>query len=193
MRLNRVPATNAIRRVAPRHATPPASPVDRVLAVMSRPLVTVSPDTEVGDAEWIATDERVHHLLVTERDQLIGIVCVHDLHAADPTALVRDCMSAPVIGIGCTASVHTAADVMRRYQVSCLPVVAQQDVLGVVTHRDLVRAGAESADWRGELCAACGSDHHVRMDPRTGGAWFCLDCLERAHPPEPGEDVGVGD
>src|SRR5262249_23417799 len=61
--------------------------------VMSQPPVTVGPETSVADAEWIATGANVHHLLVIERERLIGIVCSHDLRDADAAATVGDCMS----------------------------------------------------------------------------------------------------
>jgi hypothetical protein len=88
---------------------------------------------------------------------------------------------------------ETAADFMRENRVGCVPVIAEGHILGVVTRSDIRRAGILIEDPHGEVCAACGSDHHVRPDPRDSGTLFCLECLERARPPRAEEDVGVGD
>jgi hypothetical protein len=41
-------------------------------------------------------------------------------------------------------------------------------------------------------CAACGDSVQLRLD-RIGEVPFCPACRERARPPEPDEDIGVGD
>ena len=165
----------------------------RLRDVMSRPPVTVAPTTPVADAEWIATGAHVHHLLVIERERLIGIVCSHDLRDADAVATVGECMSAPVVCIEPDAPLDEAAQTMRRDRIGCLPVVAGGRIVGVVTRCDIRRAGIPIEDPHGEVCAACGARHHVRPDLRDSGTMFCLECLERSQPPRAEEDIGVGD
>ena len=42
------------------------------------------------------------------------------------------------------------------------------------------------------VCASCGDPVQARLD-RIGEVPFCPACRERARPPEPDDDVGVGD
>jgi predicted transcriptional regulator len=152
-----------------------------VTEIMSAPPVTVAPRTCVADAEWIAEDAHVHHLLVVDGERLVGVVCSHDLHDAAADAAISNCMSSPPICMGPLARLSTAADAMRQHRISCLPIVDRGHVLGVVTRADLVHAGVPIEDLHGEVCAACGARRHVRTDPRTSGVAFCLDCLERSN------------
>lgn len=158
--------------------------------IMSRPVVMVAPQTCVADAEWIAEDAHVHHLLVVDGERLVGVVCSHDLHDAPADAAISNCMSSPPICIGPLARLSTAADAMRQHCISCLPVVDRGQVLGVVTRGDLIHAGVAIEDLHGELCAACGARRHVRIDPRTTGVAFCRECLERSNADC---EVGEGD
>jgi CBS-domain-containing membrane protein len=173
----------------------PPVPVDGgpVSDLIDREPVAVAPSTTVADAKVLAAQHRVHHLLVVDHSELLGVVCAHDLGDADDKAEVVSCMSAPPLCVGARTSVAAAADVMRRYGVGCLPILIGHDVLGVVTRGDLRRAGVTLPSPHERVCAACGSERHVRLDPRTGDTSFCLECLERARPPAPFEDVGVGD
>jgi hypothetical protein len=42
------------------------------------------------------------------------------------------------------------------------------------------------------VCASCGDRMHARLN-QIGAVPFCPACLERARPPEPDDEVGVGD
>ena len=174
-------------------SAPAGGPRGRSLgAIMTIPLVAVAPDTGVVEAAGLAEFEGVHHLLVMKGPDLVGVVCEYDLILAGPAAVVRDCMSAPPCCIDEAATVADAAQVMRDRAVGCLPVVAGGSVLGIVTRGDLRRAGLPPADVAGPVCASCGRDDHVRLDPRTEATAFCLDCREDAHPSVSDDDVGTG-
>jgi acetoin utilization protein AcuB len=161
-----------------------------VAHVMSSPAVTIDSQVCVADAEWIAEDAHVHHLLVVDQGRLVGVVCSHDLHDAAAETPIAACMSSPPICMGPLARLSSAADAMRQHQISCLPIVDHGHVLGVVTRGDLISAGVPIEDLHGEVCAACGARRHVRIDPRTAGVAFCIDCLERSNADC---DVGGGD
>src|SRR5437867_11919691 len=58
---------------------------------------------------------------------------------------VRDIMTSPVVGIGCTDSLKVADDVMQWKHVRHLPVVDDAGrLVGLVTHRDLLAACVSS-------------------------------------------------
>lgn len=50
-----------------------------VNAIMTRDLVTVLPNTTVGQAMQIVTERRIRHLPVVLNDELIGIISIGDL------------------------------------------------------------------------------------------------------------------
>jgi hypothetical protein len=87
--------------------------------------------------------------------------------------------------------IEKAAEIMNERAFHCLPVVAGGLVLGVLTGGDLRRAGLpeEKASPR---CSACGTrEHTVKASP--SGIALCLDCVDRARPPDEYEELGVGD
>jgi len=55
------------------------SPQMGVLSVMSSDVVTCSPHTSVTDAARTMVEAHVHHLVVTHRDQVVGMVSAFDL------------------------------------------------------------------------------------------------------------------
>lgn len=108
-----------------------------VARVMNRELVGVSPSTRCDEAEAKAVASGVDYLLVLDCDDLVGVTSVTALHQAGTMAMVSDCMSPELQTISVSASVDEAAELMRRCDVGCLPVVAGGLILGVVT-RDQV-------------------------------------------------------
>jgi CBS domain-containing protein len=66
-------------------------------SVMTTPLVTISPEASLLDAVLDMTRLGIHHLVVMEAKQLLGVVSGHDLlhlHAAAPVQLARMIRSA---------------------------------------------------------------------------------------------------
>jgi CBS domain-containing protein len=59
-----------------------------VETVMTRAVETVSPHQSIVDAAHTMIDRRIHHLVVTERDRVVGVVSALDLlrHFAEPKA-----------------------------------------------------------------------------------------------------------
>jgi predicted transcriptional regulator len=160
--------------------------------MMTTTLVAVSPATSVVEAADLAEYEGVHHLVVMDRGALVGVVCEYDLVLAGPDAVVGDCMSAPPYCIDVGATPAEAALAMQERAIGSLPVMAGGIVLGIVTRGDLRRAGLAPADIAPPLCASCGRDDHVRLDQRTEGAAFCLDCRDDGVPSTSDDDVGNG-
>lgn len=145
---------------------------------MTRLPVTVAPHTLLEHAERLATALGIHHLLVTDEDcRLLGVFCRCDLRYADAGACAAELMHAPPYTIDPVAPADEAIDAMIEVAVGCLPVLAGEELVGVVTRGDLRRAGlldAESALTR--RCASCGARHHLSG---TAPVSFCLDCVER--------------
>lgn len=105
-------------------------------------LLTVAPEMTVDDATARAAAHGVHHVLVTEGGQLIGVVCACDLgrHRADEP--VTACMSPQVFAVDAAASLAEAAGAMQELGVGCLPVLEHERLVGLITETELVAAGA---------------------------------------------------
>ena len=98
-------------------------------------------DTRCPAADEFAAARGVHHLLVFDRLlELAGVLCRCDLaHGGDrPVAAV---MSSDIFAVAPSTPIGVAAAAMRELHISCLPVVRGALVLGIVTRRDLDRAG----------------------------------------------------
>ena len=108
------------------------------------PATTV--ETRCPAADEFAARRGVHHLLVFDRElRLAGLACRCDLARGGDRA-VEDVMSRDVFAIEPTTLLGVAATAMKRLRIGCLPVVSGPLVLGILTRRDLDRAGVP-ADW----------------------------------------------
>jgi len=98
-------------------------------------------DTRCHAADEFAAARGVHHLLVFDRTfTLVGIACRCDL-ARGGTRAVADVMSSDVFAAAPATTLGDAAAAMKQLRIGCLPIIDGSLVLGVVTRRDLDRAG----------------------------------------------------
>ena len=128
----------------------------QVEALMTRNPVAVAPETAVFDARRLMQDRRIRHLLVVEKDRLVGIVTDRDIRLNLPspaTSLsvweinhllgrltVAEVMSKPVITVGPGRNAAEAARIMLQHTIGALPVVEGGRLCGIVTETDMLRA-----------------------------------------------------
>ncbi|MEM9458624.1 MAG: CBS domain-containing protein [Myxococcota bacterium] len=122
---------------------------------MSTQLVTLSVDESVSLAEQLMRAMSVRHLPVLgEGDQLVGVVSDRDLLAAAASSLddedaqqaraksrrvpVDEIMTRSVRVAEPTTPLLDAAVMMREHKISCLPVVEDGALVGLLTETDLV-------------------------------------------------------
>jgi CBS domain-containing protein len=88
-RSGRPPPTSTLGRLLDRLRGPTTSPLDDLTVgeAMNSPLVTVSPKTSVEDVVKRMQAEDVHHVVVTEKLQAIGIVTPTDVMEHHPEAV----------------------------------------------------------------------------------------------------------
>jgi len=117
---------------------------------------TVSSDTPVMEAMQRLREGGFRRLPVTRDGKLIGIVTDRDLKEATPSKattlsvyelnyllsklLVKDVMKAPVITVRGEDPIEHAALLMEEHRVSGLPVLKGNELVGIVTITDLMRA-----------------------------------------------------
>jgi CBS domain-containing protein len=151
-----------------------------VVDVMQTDVYTLSPETPVSAALNIAYGKHINHLLVVENEILAGILCRDDLCRADRSAPVKNCMTTPVPCVGPDTTLIDAAGIMSEQQLSCLAVVIDALLVGIVTRTELADIGfMQEPDpdlCISDGCIACGSRQEVRPCPALQQALLCRDC-----------------
>ncbi len=158
--------------------------------VMSRSLVTIDPALRVFEADAIASAHDVKHLLVVRDGSLVGVLCRCDLAHTPEQLAITNCMTTAPLTAQWHDRVSDAAKRMSDENIGCLPVLAEGQLVGIVTRRDLEKGGAH-LPTRTLVCEGCGTTHDVHIRRADGLPW-CVDCLERSHP-EVEIDDGGGD
>jgi len=120
---------------------------------MSSPLITVSPDHHLSDARRLMQQEKIRHMVVVDKDKMVGLVTKNDIENALPskaTSLsiweinyliekitVADVMIKDVITTSEDTPLEEAARIMADNKISCLPVMRGKEVVGIITETDL--------------------------------------------------------
>ena len=131
---------------------------------MTKTLVTLSPEASVAEALALCRERRIRHIPVLKEERLVGIVSDRDLRDASPAlgdpertrALqgirVGEVMTQEVITVDPQDFIENAAQEMYELKIESLPVVAEgavanggsavaeQELLGIVTSSDVMRA-----------------------------------------------------
>ncbi|WP_296139955.1 putative nucleotidyltransferase substrate binding domain-containing protein [uncultured Tessaracoccus sp.] len=134
-----------------RRATEAMQPAESSLLALTaadlaaRAPVAASPEVPVREAARLMTDEHVSALLVTEGDQLVGILTDRDLRSrvvatgADMGLPVRDVMTATPVTTTPDTRAFELLLTMTNRAVHHLPVVVDGRATGVVSAGDLMR------------------------------------------------------
>jgi CBS domain-containing protein len=140
----------------------------RTKDVMSRPVVTVGPDTKLKDVAATLIEHGINAVpVVDDRGRLVGIVSEADVLTFEAAAgtlpqresavgrslprTARHVMSQSVYTVAEDTDAAAAARMMLRHNLKSVPVVADDRVVGIVARRDLLRLVARG-------------DHDIRAD-----------------------------
>jgi CBS domain-containing protein len=123
----------------------------RVQDVMTESVKTVSRATAAENAWSVMRDNRIHHLVVTDGQQIVGLLSDRDTGGRRGAALRRnraagDLMTEPVVTVEPTTTVRQAANLMRGRSIGCLVVTASGRVKGIVTASDLLELVGRGLD-----------------------------------------------
>ena len=112
--------------------------------IMTKSVISVDATITVNEAAKMMEDAKVGAVIVMEDNSPIGIVTDRDFvvkivaHAYQITSPVKQIMSSPLFSINSDESVRTAADLMHERGIMKLPVVDGDNVVGIITARDIV-------------------------------------------------------
>ena len=117
--------------------------------IMHKNPITISPETPLFEAYKIMQEQNIRHLPVVDNGKLKGIVTDRDLRLAtsklsekpfNPNDIVKEIMSFPVQITSPTEPIEIATQTMRELKISCLPVIENQELVGIITGADLLDA-----------------------------------------------------
>jgi CBS domain-containing protein len=123
----------------------PTGTISEILSLKGTQVWTVSPDTMVFDAIQLMADKNIGALLVTEHDRLVGIMSERDYTRkialkgkSSKQTPVREIISGKVISANPSHTVEDCMRLMTDHRVRHLPVIAGDEILGIVSIGDLV-------------------------------------------------------
>ncbi len=134
----------------------------RVRDTMTRDVVTVEPEESAARAWGLCRERNIRHLPVVEGGRLVGIVSDRDLRDLSPPRAttdeentlgwvqIRDMMSTGVVTAHPLDTIEHAAKVIYENRFNCLPVIADDELVGIITSSDLVRTLVELTGAHGE-------------------------------------------
>ncbi|MCX5889446.1 MAG: CBS domain-containing protein [Deltaproteobacteria bacterium] len=117
----------------------------RVSEIMSRDLITITPDKRVGQALQLMQNQKIRHLPVTEKGRMVGWLTSRDLREVLLASMlekitVADVMIKAPISVGADTEVEEAARLIKEHKIGGLPVLEGDRLVGVITMLDLIGA-----------------------------------------------------
>ncbi len=129
--------------------------------VMRTDLTTVAPKTTLVAAQEILERKKINHLLIVdEGNELLGIVSDRDLKkswASSATTLskneliylldqvtVAGIMTKKTLTITSATTIERAALLMNQHRINALPVLEDDELVGIITSRDVMRVLLEA-------------------------------------------------
>ena len=122
---------------------------------MSRPVISVSPETPITEALAMFKREHIRRAPVMKNGKLLGIVSQSDLLNASPSSAttlnvwelnyliskvtVKDVMTKKVITVDKDTPIEEAARIMADTKIGGLPVTSAEKVVGMITETDLFK------------------------------------------------------
>lgn len=118
--------------------------------------VTVSPDDLLGDALDLMKKHSIRRLPVVSRGKIAGLVTEQDLMKASPSSAtslsvweinylfskikIKNIMTREIFTIKSDAILEEAALIMQEKQISTLPVLENNHLVGIITESDIFKA-----------------------------------------------------
>jgi len=128
---------------------------DTVSSVMKTSLFTVAPDDRVVHARRVMIDNDIARIPVVSEGHLVGMISDMEIafafaqlkqrfslgrqkHQLDEF-LVKDIMKTPAVWTTPSITIKTAAQIMQKMNVGALPVLKDDDIIGIVSRTDILQ------------------------------------------------------
>lgn len=123
---------------------------------MTKTVVTITPHDTMRQARELLSKHRINQLPVVVNEKLVGIVTDRDIRNAYPSSLrllrgkdiddfadahtIEEVMTYNVIVVNPRTSLREATQRLRRQRLGALPVVENEQLVGIITRSDLLDA-----------------------------------------------------
>jgi acetoin utilization protein AcuB len=123
---------------------------------MTKQVITVGPDESVSHAMRLMKDRGIKHLPVVGPHGVLGVISDRDIRAYTPSkataldvyeinyllakATVKDAMGPQLKTTAPDSPVEEAALLLLEGDIGCLPVLAEGQLVGIISDRDIFRA-----------------------------------------------------
>ena len=147
-----VTETDLIRKVLAKGIDPSLAMVDQI---MTSPLLTITQDRPMLDANHLMETNHVRHLCVSDEEEIVGVISVRDLvryfidseggpirnldNVFRPLSVLRVLMQTTMETIASERTVLEATQTMAERRIGSLLVLEAGDMVGIVTETDVVR------------------------------------------------------
>ncbi len=124
----------------------------RVRDSMTREVITLGPEASATEAWSLCREHRIRHIPVVQDGRLAGMVSDRDLRDVSPSSQdnrdaatlqwvrVGDMMTRSPVTISPFDTIDHAAREIYTRKIGCLPVVDGDELVGIVTSSDMMRA-----------------------------------------------------
>ena len=123
--------------------------------IMHTDLVTVDPETSLADARDLIEEKKIDHLLVVDKNKkLVGILSdrdlkqnwaspatslsVHELNYLLQKVVAKMIMTKTVLTVSPDTTIERAAYIMQTEDISSLPVMEGDNLVGIITSTDVM-------------------------------------------------------
>jgi acetoin utilization protein AcuB len=115
----------------------------RLQEIMTKDVLTISPEKSAEHAWDLMQARRIHHLVVTDGSRIVGVLSDRDIGGRSGESLRRDhtvceLMTDRVVTVNSRTTVRQAANLMRGRSIGCLVVASVNRPVGIVTVADLL-------------------------------------------------------
>lgn len=130
----------------------------QVKDVMNPDVKTIKKDSTIQEAADLMSRYSIGSLIVVVETRVVGIITERDIlqkvvaggKDATKTA-VEEVMTKEVIMIGPETDIEDAAEIMMEKRIKKLPVISQNNLIGIITATDLCTASPKIIERLGEL------------------------------------------
>lgn len=120
---------------------------------MSKNVKRITAGATASQARATMKASGIHHLLVVDGLEVVGVVSERDLGSAPPSKgarveglIVEDLMAAKVVTAPANTTIRQAANLMRGHNIGCLVVEEDGKPAGIVTTTDLLELLGRGAE-----------------------------------------------
>ncbi len=136
--------------------------------LMTTNLYTLNPNDSLRTAKLAMAEHRIRHIpIVDEEQRFLGILSQRDVlamtvssladldaeeqEALDTSVPIREVMQTNVMAIDAKTNLRDAAELMLGRKIGCLPVVAGETLIGIITEADFLKLVVHLVDRIEEL------------------------------------------